>query len=372
MQQEPLELTMTIDEPTMTIDDPTIDEPTMTIDEPTMTIDDPTIDEPTMTIDEPTMTIDDPTIDELTMTIDEPTMTIDEPTMTIDEPTIYEPTMTIDEPTIYELTMTIEPVVIPRIVFIVPYRDREQQLLFFGRQMEHVLSDYSPGEYDVWYIHQADERPFNRGALKNIGVLIAMQKYSDDWQHITFVFNDIDTMPFSKGFLNYETVQGVVKHFFGFTFALGGIVSMTGQDFIHAGGFPNYWAWGYEDTELNIRTLRSGIAIDRSHFFPIMDKNILQFPDSVTRAINRDEYNRYKASDSDGISNISNLQYYVTNSPSSIGTMYNVTMFDTGIYPKIKDEIYLCTSGIEPFSNPIRSQFSLMTRRPLKTSKGLL
>jgi hypothetical protein len=38
-------------------------------------------------------------------------------------------------------------------------------------------------------------------------------------------------MPFTKNFLQYDTSHGNVKHFYGFTFALGGIVSVKGADF---------------------------------------------------------------------------------------------------------------------------------------------
>jgi hypothetical protein len=86
----------------------------------------------------------------------------------------------------------------PKVVFIVPYRDREQQYHFFSRHMKYVLEDT---DHQIFYIHQKDDRNFNRGALKNIGFILMKQKYPD-YQNITFVFNDIDTTPYTKNFLN--------------------------------------------------------------------------------------------------------------------------------------------------------------------------
>ena len=192
-------------------------------------------------------------------------------------------------------------------IFVVPYRDREQHRLFFARHMAYVMEDYDPAEYKIWYIHQNDNRGFNRGALKNIGVLVAMQRYPSDWQSITFVFNDVDTMPFTKNFLDYETSPGKIKHFYGFTFALGGIVSVTGGDFVRINGFPNFWAWGYEDNLLQDRAVAAKLDIDRTQFYHIMDKNMLQFQDGVTRSMNRTEYDKFLGKTTDGLNGIRNL-----------------------------------------------------------------
>ena len=143
------------------------------------------------------------------------------------------------------VTVEAPPPVIPDVVFVVPYRDRVQQRAFFQRHMMNtVLADMPEGMHQIWFVHQRDERRFNRGAIKNIGIRIAQDIYPDHWRNITFVFNDIDTAPFTPGFFDYATIHGVAKHFFGFTFALGGIVSITGHDFDRVNGFPNLWFWG--------------------------------------------------------------------------------------------------------------------------------
>ena len=72
----------------------------------------------------------------------------------------------------------------PKVIFIVPYRDREQQLLFFQRQMEYILEDYQENHCKVIVAHQNDKRSFNCGAMKNIGFLIVKQLYPNRYYAI--------------------------------------------------------------------------------------------------------------------------------------------------------------------------------------------
>lgn len=215
---------------------------------------------------------------------------------------------------------------IPKYIFIIPYRDREQHLIFFKKQMKYVLEDVNPNDYKLYFVHQDDKRPFNCGAIKNIGFLAMREKYPNDYKNITFVFNDVDTMPFSKNFLNYETRHNVIKHFYGFTFTLGGIVSIKGADFERIHGYPNFWAWGFEDNMLNDRALKARIAVDRTHFFPYADKNILHFNDGFMKHVNRSEFDRYTGKTAEGWSSISNLKYTINEETGFI----DVTQFATG------------------------------------------
>ena len=234
----------------------------------------------------------------------------------------------------------------PEIIFIVPYRDREQQKSFFASHMKQIMSDYTEDQVLFWYIHQNDYREFNRGAMKNIGFKIVKERYPETYGNITLVFNDIDLMPFTKGFLNYKTTAGVIKHFYGYDFALGGIVSILGQDFEKINGFPNLWAWGFEDNALQHRVMGDAfMKIDRSQFYPILSKHIMHFHDGLMRSVNRTEFNRYMSNTTEGILDITNLTYV-----DSGDGMLNIQTFDTGTVekPETRQEFNI-THGKQPF-----------------------
>ena len=236
---------------------------------------------------------------------------------------------------------------VPSVVFIIPYRDRSQQQAFFARHMKTVMEDIPKEDFKIYYIHQTDKRDFNRGAMKNIGFLIIKEKYPEHYKNITLVFNDVDTMPYNKNFLKYTTTPGVIKHFYGYKFALGGIVSITGGDFEKTLGFPNFWAWGYEDNTLKKRVDKHRLRIDYKQFYPIMDKNILQLKDGLKKFINRSEFDAYMSnSDNSGYHTITNLTYEQNENTGFI----NIKTFETE-KPNNPDENlpYDLRQGNKPF-----------------------
>jgi len=195
----------------------------------------------------------------------------------------------------------------PKRVFIVPYRDRIQQKFFFCKQMDFILEGQS--DYEILFVHQCDARNFNRGAMKNIGFLAIKEKYPDSYKDISFVFNDVDTLPFHKLF-DYETTQGVVKHYYGFETALGGIVVIKGSDFELINGYPNYWGWGMEDASLQKRCFAYGLQIDRSNFYTIGSPEILQLFDGVSRLVSKKDPQRMKTDNGqDGLRSIHKLLF---------------------------------------------------------------
>lgn len=219
---------------------------------------------------------------------------------------------------------------IPKRVFIVPYRNRVQHKHFFSNYMTHVILK-GQDDYEIYFSHQADSRNFNRGGIKDIGFLAIKEKYPNDYRQITFIFNDVDTMPFTNLF-DYETRPGVVKHYYGFKYALGGIVVIKGEDFERINGYPCYWGWGNEDNALQDRCIKANIQIDRSIFYPIGNPNILQLFDGMSRLISKKDPWRYKNDTGrDGLTSITGLQYTIDGESSN---------FNDNIYNVINPRIY--------------------------------
>ena len=234
----------------------------------------------------------------------------------------------------------------PTIVFIVPYRNRQVHKDIFDTKMTNViLSDKPPEYYKICYIHQADNNNFNRGAMKNIGFLIVKKMYPNSYQNITLVFNDIDTTPnHNETIPNYDTTPGVVKHFFGYKQALGGIVSIKAGDFEKINGFPNYWSWGFEDNMLNKRVLRAGYEIDRSIFYNVGDiNNIQQLPTTNMRVVNSGEFDRYARNIDEGIQSIHGINY----SYDETTNLFNIYKFSTEyvINPKLNKDFDISKSN---------------------------
>ena len=217
---------------------------------------------------------------------------------------------------------------VPSRIFIVPYRNRSEHKVFFCKYMKFILEDID--DYEIYFSHQCDSRSFNRGAVKNIGFLAMKTKYPDDYKKMTFIFNDIDTMPYHKLF-DYTTIQGIVKHYYGFKYALGGIVAINGADFEQINGFPNFWGWGMEDNVLQKRCERRRMIIDRTNFYPIGSHEMLHLFDGVSRIISKkDPWRATYDNGIDGLNTIHLLKYSINvDSSNPRDNMFKEEGFDT-------------------------------------------
>jgi hypothetical protein len=217
---------------------------------------------------------------------------------------------------------------IPTKIFIIPYRNREVHKQMFIEKMQVLLEDEPVGSYEIHFAHQNDSRPFNRGAMKNIGFLAMKNKYPSAYKNITFVFNDVDTIPTAKGVIkDYNTTVGIVKHFYGFEFALGGIFSITGADFEKTKGFPNFWGWGLEDNTMNDRCLANGLSIDRSNFYEINHISVLRLFDGFERTISKRDSIVYKYETPDNMYTLKNIKWNIVNE------YVHITNFNTDTDP---------------------------------------
>ena len=264
---------------------------------------------------------------------------------------------------------------IPKKVFIVPYRNRPQHKFFFCKYMSFLLEDQD--DYEIYFSHQCDNRTFNRGATKNIGFLAIKEKYPSHYKDISFIFNDVDTIPFNKIF-DYKTEDGVVKHYYGYKYALGGIVVVKGKDFERINGFPCYWGWGMEDNVLQKRCEAYNIKIDRSLFYGIGSPEILQLFDGISRIISKkDPWRMDNDNGHDGLNKINKLAYTLEsksiNPNDNIFTVHNdkiffinITSFLTNV--SFSDDNYYHYDLREPKRKIIRPDKLRETKRAVITT----
>ena len=218
---------------------------------------------------------------------------------------------------------------IPKKIFIIPFRNREYQQAIFLNCMEKILKDET--DYEIVFSHQTDKRHFNRGAVKNIGFIYVKDTYPNDWENITLIFHDIDYIPYKKLF-SYDTTHGSVKHFYGLKAALGGIWAIKGKDYEKIKGFPNYWAWGFEDNKIKDNWEKSGGKINYEEFIEYTDVRIVKLDCSNhghdNRIVNKHTlfFAKKEKPEHSGYHTIWDLDYSVSNIENNI-KMININKF---------------------------------------------
>lgn len=182
----------------------------------------------------------------------------------------------------------------PEIVILVPYRDRESFKNLFNIYMSNIMDQKGKSnKYEIYYMHQKDNRPFNRGAMKNLGFLYIKRKYIDNYQDIKLIFQDIDTLPGNKEAFSTVIARQEVKHFFGTKTTLGGMFIMYGEDFEEINGFTNYWGWGMEDNILKDRCVKKKYNINYDLFHPFFSKDFIQCSTGNFRKIDNNAFFKY-------------------------------------------------------------------------------
>ena len=171
--------------------------------------------------------------------------------------------------------------------------------------------------------------------MKNIGFLVIKHQYPTHYKNMTIVFNDIDVMPYTNESIDYETSDGVVKHFYGVNTALGGIVSIKATDFEKTNGFPNAWDWGYDDVIFQTRITKENLTIDYSQFSLLNDGNMISLKDEATNLrLKQRNPNKYNISRTDGFNTITDLNYIVNMEDGSV-TVNNFNLTST-IQPVVR------------------------------------
>ena len=239
----------------------------------------------------------------------------------------------------------------------------------FVRYMPWILevTDIS-SSYEVFVAHQADKREFNRGGMKNLGFIAAKQMYPHHYKDITFIFQDVDTLPGLRNMISFKTNPGQVHHYYGFHFALGGIFSIKGADFERINGFPNYWGWGFEDNCIQNRwTKAGGVIVRDAEYFKPADLNILQFGSGMTRLLDAHVTHKLLAdTGKDGISSITNIRW----NKEEIQPQYYMLHFTSWDVPEREDEV-LFETRVAPktVNQPVISMNSIMHKSAVQQKR---
>jgi len=143
-----------------------------------------------------------------------------------------------------------------RLLVLIPYRDRANQLNLFIPHIEKTLNKQQI-EYKIVVVEQNNQLPFNKGLLLNIGFFLFYKQYEYVCFHDVDIFGD----NFDFNYKNY------VVHFTDGNNYLGGVVLFPNETFIKVNGYSNnYNGWGCEDNDLWLRCITHSIKIDNSKY----------------------------------------------------------------------------------------------------------
>ena len=126
---------------------------------------------------------------------------------------------------------------------IVPYRNRRSHLNHFTTSIKNHFSK-SKIEYELIIVEQSDDKPFNRGALLNIGVRKAKEL------ECTYVaLHDVDMLPLDVDYSPVDRPTHLATNFHSshekdekriiFDEYFGGVTLFPINDYYHINGYSN-------------------------------------------------------------------------------------------------------------------------------------
>jgi hypothetical protein len=147
---------------------------------------------------------------------------------------------------------------------VVPYRQRRDNLARFVPYMEQFLKGT---EFRILVVEQADEKPFNKGALLNIGVSLVRDRSA--WA----ILHDVDMLPLNC--VHNYLIPSTVRHLAGATQQygwelpypnyFGGVLATTIDSYEYVNGYSNrYWGWGAEDDDFLVRLWVHQVPFERA------------------------------------------------------------------------------------------------------------
>mgnify|MGYP001261764757 CR=1 FL=1 len=197
-----------------------------------------------------------------------------------------------------------------RLAIVVPYRDRAEHLETFVPYMETYLKLQGIQDFKILIVEQADNKPFNRGKLLNVGYNSIDADY--------YVFHDIDMLPITADYSGSlhptHLVSSATQFKKGIPYEtyFGGVTMFPSVDFLQINGFSNeFWNWGSEDDDLIMRCKTAGLEYTRRKGGKFK---------SLDHAINIDEkqaqrnFERYKENIHYTVDGLSTLDFNIVDS----------------------------------------------------------
>ena len=151
-----------------------------------------------------------------------------------------------------------------KIGIVVPYRNRREHLNHFIPSVTTTLKEQNI-DYEVIIIEQADDKPFNRGKLLNIGF-----KYAEEAGCDYVAFHDVDMLPILADYSYTDKPVHLIENLSlppGVSRTLnydyfGGITLFPMDLFRQINGYSNdYRGWGFEDDDLLLRCKENHIDL---------------------------------------------------------------------------------------------------------------
>lgn len=152
-----------------------------------------------------------------------------------------------------------------RLAIIVPFRDRFDELMAFVPYLSQFLAQQKINNYKIYIINQSKRYRFNRGALANVGYMLARN------QSDYIAIHDVDLLPVNRN-LSYSYPEIGPHHLsspnyhpqYNYDNYFGGILLISNGHFELVNGMSNrYYGWGMEDDEFFTRVKAANLTITR-------------------------------------------------------------------------------------------------------------
>ncbi|OON15248.1 N-acetyllactosaminide 3-alpha-galactosyltransferase, partial [Opisthorchis viverrini] len=153
------------------------------------------------------------------------------------------------------------------VTIIIPLRNRWHQVPALLSTLIPLLRKQKIC-HRIFIVEQADDAPFNRAKLFNVGFVEAIKLF----RFGCVIFHDVDLVPIndlnpygcdkevSKNVIHLGVGLDVRNFKLSYPQLVGGVLKMTTEQFVSVNGFSNkYWGWGQEDDDMERRLRRRNL-----------------------------------------------------------------------------------------------------------------